>query len=142
MCDICNQEPCTCPDQVQNQHDQAPQEDVSAQQSCPHQKQLINARWNPTTVKCGTVATMLADTQNIAADVAATYTVKKIDNTAITTVNVQKGSVVSEGDVLCFLESMKMENPILAPLGGTVTKIELSPGQVVEAGDLVAIIEY
>ena len=37
---------------------------------------------------------------------------------------------------------MKMENPILAPVNGTVTKIELSVGQVVEAGDLVATIEY
>ena len=60
----------------------------------------------------------------------------------IISVNVQQGSVVNEGDVLCFLESMKMENPILAPVGGTITKIELSPGQVVEAGDPVAIIEY
>jgi biotin carboxyl carrier protein len=60
----------------------------------------------------------------------------------ITSVNVKQGDVVNEGDVLCFLESMKMENPILAPVKGTVTKIELSPGQVVEAGDLVAIIEY
>lgn len=56
---------------------------------CRLQKQLINARWNPTTVKCGDVAQMLADTQSIAAGVAATYTVKKTDNTVITTVNVQ-----------------------------------------------------
>ena len=60
----------------------------------------------------------------------------------ITTVNANQGDKVSEGDIICFLESMKMENPILAPVTGTVTKIELSPGQVVEAGDLVAIIEY
>jgi urea carboxylase len=60
----------------------------------------------------------------------------------ITSVNVQPGNTVNEGDILCFLESMKMENPILAPVGGTVTKIELSPGQVVETGALVAIIEY
>jgi biotin carboxyl carrier protein len=60
----------------------------------------------------------------------------------ITSVSVQQGSVVQEGDTLCFLESMKMENPILAPVSGTVTKIELSPGQVVEAGDTAAIIDF
>jgi acetyl-CoA carboxylase biotin carboxyl carrier protein len=60
----------------------------------------------------------------------------------ITSVNVKAGDKVGEGDVICMLESMKMENPILAPVGGTVAKIELSVGQVVEAGDLVAIIEY
>jgi biotin carboxyl carrier protein len=60
----------------------------------------------------------------------------------ITNVNVSQGGVVKEGDVLCMLESMKMENPILAPVGGTVTEITISSGQVVEVGDLVAIIEY
>jgi len=60
----------------------------------------------------------------------------------ITSVNVSQGSVVEEGDILCLLESMKMENPILAPVGGTVAEIKLSPGQVVEAGALVAVIEY
>ena len=60
----------------------------------------------------------------------------------IISVNVKAGDKVGEGDVLCMLESMKMENPILAPVSGTVTKIDLSVGQVVEAGNLVAIIEY
>ena len=60
----------------------------------------------------------------------------------ITEVNVKEGSTVQEGDVICLLESMKMENPILAPVAGIITKIELSPGQVVEAGEMVAIIEY
>ncbi len=60
----------------------------------------------------------------------------------IISVNVSQGSVVVEGDILCLLESMKMENPILTPVGGTVTEIKVSSGQVVEAGDLVAIIEY
>jgi biotin carboxyl carrier protein len=60
----------------------------------------------------------------------------------ITSVNVKAGDKVAEGDVLCLLESMKMENPILAPVAGTVTKIDLSAGQVVEAGDLLAVIEY
>ena len=60
----------------------------------------------------------------------------------ITSVNVKPGDVVKEGDVLCLLESMKMENPILAPVKGTVIEISISPGQVVEVGQLVAIIEY
>jgi pyruvate carboxylase subunit B len=37
---------------------------------------------------------------------------------------------------------MKMENPIVAPLDGTVTEINLKAGQVVEAGDQVAVIQY
>jgi len=57
-------------------------------------------------------------------------------------VNVSLSNVVKEGDTLCILDSMKMENPILAPVGGTIIKLDLSPGQVVEAGDLVAVIEY
>jgi len=60
----------------------------------------------------------------------------------IISVNVKAGDKVGEGDILCLLESMKMENPILAPVAGTVAKIELSEGQVVEVGDLVAVIEY
>ena len=60
----------------------------------------------------------------------------------IISVNVSQGSVVKEGDILCLLESMKMENPILAPVAGTIIEVNLSPGQVVEANDLVAVIEY
>ena len=60
----------------------------------------------------------------------------------ITSVNVSQGATVAEGDVICILESMKMENPILAPVGGTVTEVKVSAGQVVEAGDPIAVIEY
>jgi biotin carboxyl carrier protein len=57
-------------------------------------------------------------------------------------VHVKTGARVKEGDVLCTLESMKMENPIVAPVDGTVTEINLKAGVVVEAGDQVAVIEY
>jgi len=60
----------------------------------------------------------------------------------ITSVNVKPGDTVKEGDVLCLLESMKMENPILAPVGGKITKVGISVGQVVETGELVAVIEH
>ena len=60
----------------------------------------------------------------------------------IISVEVKAGDAVSEGDEICYIESMKMENPILAPLAGTITKIEVSEGQVVETGNLIAVIEY
>ncbi len=60
----------------------------------------------------------------------------------IISVEVKVGGAVKEGDVICFIESMKMENPILAPVAGKITEIKVSAGQVVETGSLVAIIEY
>ncbi len=60
----------------------------------------------------------------------------------IVSINVKPGDEVKEGDTLCLLESMKMENPILTPVGGTITEIKISVGQVVGTGDVVAIIEY
>jgi len=60
----------------------------------------------------------------------------------VTSLEVKVGDVVQEGDVVCFIESMKMENPILAPVAGKITEIKVSAGQVVEAGETIAIIEY
>ncbi len=60
----------------------------------------------------------------------------------ITSVEVKVGDAVQEGDVICLIESMKMENPILAPVAGTITEIKVSVGETVEAGNLIAIIEY
>ncbi len=60
----------------------------------------------------------------------------------VTSVEVKVGDVVQEGDVICLIESMKMENPILAPLAGTITEIKVSAGQTVETGNLIAVIEY
>lgn len=60
----------------------------------------------------------------------------------ITSVNVKVGDEVQEGDVICLLESMKMENPILAPVNGKITKMEIAAEQVVNPGEIVAIIEY
>jgi biotin carboxyl carrier protein len=57
-------------------------------------------------------------------------------------VEVKAGDAVKEGDTLCILESMKMENPIVSPVDGTVTEIAPNIGQVVEAGDLVAVITF
>jgi biotin carboxyl carrier protein len=59
----------------------------------------------------------------------------------IISVNVKVGDEVKEGDILCILESMKMENPILAPADGTVSEVGVSADQVVKPGETIAIIE-
>ena len=57
-------------------------------------------------------------------------------------VEVKVGDTVKEDDVLCILESMKMENPIIAPVGGTVTEVGVAVDQLVKPGDIIAVIEY
>ncbi len=61
----------------------------------------------------------------------------------ILSVDVKVGSkVVEEDTTLCILESMKMENPIVAPVNGIVKEIKVTPGQTVQAGAVLVIIEY
>jgi len=60
----------------------------------------------------------------------------------VISVEVKVGDKVEEEDVILYIESMKMENPILTPVAGTVTEIKVSPQQVVETGNVLAIIEY
>ena len=60
----------------------------------------------------------------------------------IISVEVKAGDNIQEGDTICFIESMKMENPILAPVSGIVTQIEVTAEQVVKPGEIIAIIEY
>lgn len=57
-------------------------------------------------------------------------------------VNVKPGDEVKEGDILCLLESMKMENPILAPVDGTINQVNVAVDQVVNPGETIAVIEY
>jgi len=53
----------------------------------------------------------------------------------VISIEVSVGDKVEEGDVLLYIESMKMENPIMAPLNGTVAEIKVEAKQVVETGD-------
>jgi glutaconyl-CoA decarboxylase len=60
----------------------------------------------------------------------------------IISVSVKVGDAVKEGDVLCILESMKMENPILATVDGTIVEVGVTVDQVVKPGGIIAVIEY
>jgi len=51
------------------------------------------------------------------------------------------GDTVAEGDTLVILESMKMEIPVIAESDGTLTEISVHEGDVVQEGDLIAVID-
>jgi len=52
-----------------------------------------------------------------------------------------EGAAVADGDTLVILESMKMEIPVLAEDSGVLTRLAVAQGDVVQEGDLIAIIE-
>jgi acetyl-CoA/propionyl-CoA/long-chain acyl-CoA carboxylase, biotin carboxylase, biotin carboxyl carrier protein len=56
-------------------------------------------------------------------------------------VAVEQGAEVSEGDLICVIEAMKMENEITAHRHGKITEMPISEGAAVSNGDLLAKIE-
>jgi len=51
------------------------------------------------------------------------------------------GDAVEEGDTLVILESMKMEIPVVAESDGVLRELAVGEGDVVQEGDLIAIID-
>jgi acetyl-CoA carboxylase biotin carboxyl carrier protein len=52
-------------------------------------------------------------------------------------VEVAVDDVVAAGDPVCLLESMKMEIPVLSEHPGVVSAIKVTPGDVVQEGDVL-----
>ncbi len=50
------------------------------------------------------------------------------------------GDPVAEGDTVVILESMKMEMPVEAPAGGTITAVKVKEGDAVDEGTVLATI--
>lgn len=53
-------------------------------------------------------------------------------------VKANPGQAVKKGEVILILEAMKMENEVVAPTDGTVASINVSVGDMVESGDVLA----
>ncbi len=56
-------------------------------------------------------------------------------------VEVEKGSNVCAGDVICVLEAMKMKNMIRSPQAGVIASVEVLPGQAVDYGAVLVTFE-
>ena len=54
-------------------------------------------------------------------------------------VSATAGQRVEVGDTLVLLESMKMEIPVLAEDAGTLAEVKVAVGDVIQAGDVIAV---
>ena len=51
------------------------------------------------------------------------------------------GDQVEEDEVVVVMEAMKMEIPVVAPANGVLKELKVTPGQAVEAEQVLAVIE-
>ncbi len=81
-----------------------------------------------------------AEAPKPAAPVAGGLQVKSPLPGSVIKVLVAEGQAVKKGDTLLTLESMKMENAIMAEQDGTVKQIAVTPGQNVMQDDLLIVL--
>jgi biotin carboxyl carrier protein len=60
---------------------------------------------------------------------------------AVVRVLVEVGATVVKGQILVVVEAMKMENELRAAMDGTVASVPVSPGQAVEAGATLVVLQ-
>lgn len=56
-------------------------------------------------------------------------------------IKVKEGQEVAEGDVVCVLEAMKMQNDLKSPIAGKVLRVHVAEGTTVEASTVLIEIE-
>jgi acetyl-CoA/propionyl-CoA carboxylase biotin carboxyl carrier protein len=59
----------------------------------------------------------------------------------IVKVSVSAGDTVSQGDPICVLEAMKMENEVRSPAAGDVVDLRVQPGDTVTPGQVIAVVK-
>ena len=56
-------------------------------------------------------------------------------------VQTESGATVQKGAGVIVVEAMKMQNEMKSPRDGVVVSIKVKPGDTVNAGDVLAVIE-
>ncbi|MBA2300873.1 MAG: biotin/lipoyl-binding protein [Chloroflexi bacterium] len=59
----------------------------------------------------------------------------------VASVAVAQGDAVEAGQTLVAVEAMKMQNELVAPRAGTVTRVPAAVGATVELGDILVVVE-
>jgi len=59
----------------------------------------------------------------------------------IVKVSVRAGEAVKQGQAICVLEAMKMENEVSSPAAGEIVDLRVEPGDTVAAGQVIAIVK-
>jgi biotin carboxyl carrier protein len=54
---------------------------------------------------------------------------------------VAEGDPVEKGQGLVIVEAMKMENEVRSPINGEIKEIRTKPGETVEAGKVLLVVE-
>ena len=94
----------------------------------------------PVAPKPAPAAAPKAEAPKPAAPAAGGVQVKSPLPGSVIKVLVSEGQAVKKGDTLLTLESMKMENAIMAEADGTVKQIAVTPGQNVMQDDLLIVL--
>ena len=59
----------------------------------------------------------------------------------IVRVQLEAGAEVEKGTGIVVVEAMKMQNEMKSPRAGVVVSINVKPGDTVNAGDVLAVVE-
>jgi biotin-dependent enzyme len=59
----------------------------------------------------------------------------------VVSVDVASGDAIEAGGRLLVVEAMKMQNELRSPRAGTISRVAVGPGQTVDRGDLLVVVE-
>lgn len=106
------------------------------------QRKFVVARYGDQVYVGGTALTALPRFPDPTAQLAPGSLLAPMPGTVVRVADgLTEGSTVEAGQPLLWLEAMKMEHRITAPVNGTLTALQAVPGQQVAVGSLLAVVQ-